>query len=158
MSYFQEIVYLQNQVWKYSTWTNVTLMAIMPHHTPYQIHQYGLPGGQRVFGSIHIWLRKGVHYLCNELLDTLYYLVHIDYANNFFLKNHRVIAPHIFWNHSHMVDHRDSPMPCHESAPIQTTPRLVLLDKCQLPLAFSIAPCAQSEIGAWDQEFTKVGG
>ena len=43
-------------------------------------------------------------------------------------------------------------------APIQTTPRLVLLDKCQLPLAFSIAPCAQSEIGAWDQEFTKVGG
>ena len=44
----------------------------MPHHTPYQIHQYGLPGGQRVFGSIHIWLRKEVHYFCNELWDTLY--------------------------------------------------------------------------------------
>ena len=43
----------------------------MPHYIPNQIHQYGLPGGQRVLGSIHLQLRKGVPRYSKELWDTL---------------------------------------------------------------------------------------
>ena len=41
-------------------------------HTSYQIHTCGLSRAKRVFGSVHTQLRKGLHYLSTEFLDTLY--------------------------------------------------------------------------------------
>ena len=45
----------------------------MAIYIPNQIHQYGLPGAQRVLGFVHIQLRKGVSRMSKELLDTLQY-------------------------------------------------------------------------------------
>ena len=66
----------QNHVLKLSKCIKVSLFAIIPLYTPKQTWPCGLSGGQRVLWSIHIQLRKGVHYLSRELLDTLYMNFH----------------------------------------------------------------------------------
>ena len=64
--------FLQNWSISFCIFYRGTFPLLRHYYTPNKTWQQWLSGGQRVLGSIHIQLRKGILYFSKELWDTLY--------------------------------------------------------------------------------------